>query len=488
MSGAALLTSAGSAAGGRARYAAIAQLAWPVFIGQLAIMANGVIDTIMAGRTSPDDIAAIGLGAAVYITIYATTMGVLLALSPIVAQNYGARRHDRIGIDFAQGLWLALLLTIPGCLTLLSTDLWVGLSAPPPAVAERTRLYLFAVAAGLPAALLFRVFYALNNALSRPKVVMTINLVALALKVPLNALFIDGLTLPGGLPAVPALGGPGCGVATAVLAWLSALLAWLWVRLDPWYRPFRLFSRLGIDRKGFTELLRLGLPIGAGYLVEITSFTFMALFVARFGAIVGGSHQIASNLTGVLYMSALAIASATGVLAAQALGAAQPRAARATVWAGMRMMLGVASLSAAALWFAAPTIVGWYTSDAGIQAAAIPLLQLVALFHLFDATQTFFANVLRAYKVAFLPAVVYVLSLWGIGLGVGWWLTFGNKHAWPWQAWPQLALLDGQVGGATGFWVAAGGSVVVASIGLALILAAVWRQDGSSAARLAVRG
>ncbi len=471
-----------SPAAGRSRYAAIAELAWPVLIGQLAVMANGVIDTIMAGRTSSDDIAAIGLGASVYITIYATTMGVLLALSPIVAQNYGARRYDRIGIDFAQGLWLALLLTIPGCLALLSTDLWLGLSEPPPAVAERTRLYLFAVAAGLPAALLFRVFYALNNALSRPKVVMAINLAALALKIPLNAVFIDGLALPFGLPAIPALGGPGCGIATAVLAWLSALLAWLWVRFDPWYRQFQLFGRLGIDRKGLVELLRLGLPIGAGYLVEITSFTFMALFVARFGAIVGGSHQIAANLTGILYMSALAIASATGVLAAQSLGAARPQAARAMVWSGMRMMGLAASVSAATLWFAAPTIVGWYTRDADVQAAAIPLVKLVALFHVFDATQTFFANVLRAYKVAFLPALVYVLSLWGIGLGVGGWLTFGDKHAWPW-----LARFDGTVGGATGFWVAAGGSVIVASIGLALILVLVWRRDQPEPAAMGAR-
>ena len=453
------------------RYRALLNLAWPVFIGQMAVMAYGVIDTIMAGQLSATEVAAIGLGASVYITIYVATMGVLLALIPVVAQNFGAGRLERIGVDFVQGLWLALFLAIPGCLALTQAGFWLELSAPPPEVAERTRFYLWAVAAGLPAALLFRVFYALNNALARPKMVMLINLAGLLFKIPLNLLFMYGFDPGAGLPAIPALGGAGCGLATSLIAWGTLAAAIGWTRRDPWYRQFQLFAHLRPDGRVLRELLRLGIPIGAGYLVEITSFTAMAVLVARFGATVGASHAIASNLTGVLYMAALGLSVATGVLTAQALGAAEPRTARRIVGAGALLVIVVAFVLALGLWLGAPAIARVYSADADVIRAVIPLLGLVAIFHFLDAAQTLLINVLRAHKIALLPTVVYVVSLWGIGLGGGWWLTFNPDPP------AFLARFQGEVGGALGFWVAGAVSLVVATAGLALILIRTWRDQ-----------
>ncbi|HMN82844.1 MAG TPA: MATE family efflux transporter [Burkholderiaceae bacterium] len=458
---------------------AIVLLAWPLLIGQLAVMLNGVIDTIMAGRTSAVDVAAVGLGASVFITVYVAAMGVVLALSPIVAQNYGAGHERQIGVDFAQGLWLALMLAVPGCLALAWTDPWLALSSPPPEVAVRTRTYLLAVAAGLPAALLFRVFYALNSALSRPKTVMLINLLGLALKIPLNQLFIDGWQLELGpyRVGVAAMGGPGCGVATAVIAWITAAVAALWLWLDPWYRRFELFRRMRPAWRELRELLRLGIPIGAGYTVEVTSFTFMALFVARLGEHVGASHQIASNVAGVVFMIALSISIATSVLAGQAIGAADERGARSVIRNGFRLMFAVALVTGLALWGGRALVATWYSPDPAVIRAAVPLLAMVAVFHLADASQTFFVNVLRAYKIAIWPTVVYLVALWGIGLTGGWWLTFGVD--------PQSALgrLRGESSGALGFWVAALFGLTLSALGLAALLAATWRKRRSAVMR-----
>src|SRR5690606_32123928 len=217
----------------------ILKLAWPVFVGQLAVMLNGVIDTIMAGRLSAVDVAAVGLGASIYVSVYIGLMGVLLALSPIVAQHYGAQRFEQIGLETRQAVWLALLAMVPGCAAPAARDLWLALSEPPPEVAAVARTYLWAAAAGLPAALLFRVFHALSNAVSRPKAVMAINLVGVALKVPLNALFMHGWQ-HGDATIVPALGGAGCGVASAIVAWLSVLLALAALRAEPLYRKLGL--------------------------------------------------------------------------------------------------------------------------------------------------------------------------------------------------------------------------------------------------------
>ncbi|MEZ5602666.1 MAG: MATE family efflux transporter [Burkholderiaceae bacterium] len=451
----------------------ILKLAWPVFVGQLAVMLNGVIDTVMAGRLSTVDVAAVGLGASVYISVYIGLMGVLLALSPIVAQHYGAQRFEQIGLETRQAVWLALLLMVPGCAALAASDLWLALSEPPPEVAAVARTYLWAAAAGLPAALLFRVFHALSNAISRPKAVMAINLAGVALKVPLNALFMHGWQ-HGDAAIVPALGGAGCGVASAIVAWLSVLLALAALRAEPLYRKLGLVGGRWLVRPDFARLrglLALGVPIGATYLVEVTSFTFMALFLARLGATTAASHQIAANLAALAYMVPLALATATSVLVAQSLGAARPAEARARAWAGIRVALGCAAAIALVMFVSRERLAALYTTDATLVAAAAPLLALVAAFHLFDATQAMCSFILRAYRITTLPMLVYVVSLWGVGLGGGWWLAFeaaASGHAWA----PQVA-------GARGFWIASGASLAIAAAALATILARVWRADGA---------
>lgn len=450
----------------------ILRLAWPVFVGQIAVMLNGVIDTIMAGHLSAVDVAAVGLGASIYISVYVGLMGVLLALSPIVAQHYGAGRFGQIGLEVRQAAWLALLLAVPGCLALSSSGLWFALSDPPPEVASVARTYLWAAAAGLPAALLFRVFHALSSAISRPKAVMVINLGGLALKVPLNTLFMYGWH-DGTATIVPALGGAGCGIATAIIAWSSLALALLVLRVEPLYR------RLGVvggggpgwpDAGRLRGLLALGLPIGASYLVEVTSFTFMALFLARLGATTAASHQIAANLAALVYMLPLALATATSVLVAQSIGAARPAEARARARAGLRIALACALAIGVALFASRERIAGVYTTDAALVAASAPLLAFVAAFQLFDAAQAMCSFILRAYRITTLPMLVYVFSLWGIGLGGGWWLAFvvgASDLEWA----PAVA-------GARGFWIAAGSSLAVAAAALAAILARVWlRQD-----------
>lgn len=446
----------------------ILKLAWPVFVGQVAVMLNGVIDTMMAGRLSAVDVAAVGLGASIYICVYVGLMGVLLALAPIAAQHWGAGRHDRIREAAGQAIWLALALALPGCLALGWTEPWLAFAQAPDEVAAVARGYLVAVAAGLPAALLFRVFYALSNAIARPGTVMAINVAAVAAKLPLNALFMQGWQTDAGTTIVPALGGAGAGVATAIVLWLSLALSIVALRAMPVYRALRIRWPIRPDTAQLRELLRLGLPIGGAYLVEVTSFAFMALFLARLGATVAASHQIAANLAALAYMVPLALANATSTMVAQSIGAGRPDRARDYGRRGLRLAIAIACAVSAALWLGREGIVRAYTTDAAVIAAALPLVALVAAFHLFDAIQATATFVLRAHRITTLPMLVYLVCLWGIGLGGGWWLAF--------VAGAGDSPLAQAVAGAKGFWIAAGASLLAASALLAAIVGRVWKE------------
>src|SRR5690606_24058262 len=148
----------------------ILRQAWPVLVSHWAGISFGVLDTAMTGHASPADLAAMGLAASIYITVFVGLMGVIHALSPLLAQHYGAGRLAEVGAMWGQGIWLALGLSACGAAVLLFPDVWLALSdGVEPRVHDLVSGYLKALVLALPAALMFRTVYALGNAVSRPK-------------------------------------------------------------------------------------------------------------------------------------------------------------------------------------------------------------------------------------------------------------------------------------------------------------------------------
>jgi MATE family multidrug resistance protein len=296
------------------------------------------------------------------------------------------------------------------------------------------------------------VFFALTTAVSRPRAVMAINLIYFATKIPLNALFIYGAL------GAPELGGPGCAVATAIASWIMFALAWIYCARHPFYAPFRIFARWSWPHATILwNHLKLGVPMGLAFFVEVTSFTFMAIFLARLGATTSAGHQIASNVTAVIYMFGLAVGNATAVLVAQAIGARDLRQARRTGFTGMRIILAVSTCAGVLIFLLSRNIALLYSHDAEVQALAAQLLAYVALFQVFDTAQVVIVNALRGYKITLIPMLVYTVALWGIGLGGGYALgleEIGTANA--------LGLATPM--GAAGFWLAGVASLVVASL------------------------
>ncbi len=431
----------------------VAALAWPILVGQLAVISNGVIDTVMTARYSATDLAALGLGASIYVSFFVGLSGVMQALSPVIGQLYGAKKHEAIGEEVRQGIWLAMFLSLVGCLLLLFPQILLDIAKAPPALEERVREYLRLLALALPATLGFRIYASLNTATSRTRMEMMLQIAGLLLKIPLNALFIFGAADLG----IPALGTPGCAIATTISAWLAVGIAWAIVRRGQHYRQFKLFGS-GLGRphwRAQSELLKLGVPMGLSYLIEVTAFTFMALFIARLGNETLAAHQITANFGTVLYMLPLSIANATGTLVAQEIGAGRLAAARHAGKAGVRLGALLAVGIGLMVWLTRELIIGAYTPDAKVAAAAMPLFFFIAFYQLFDAWQVGTAFVLRAYKVATVPTIMYAFALWGVGLGGGYLMGFDVLGGTP-------ALLQG----AAGFWL--GNSLSLAIVALAL--------------------
>jgi MATE family multidrug resistance protein len=442
----------------------IAPLVWPVFVGQVSVLAFGTIDTIFVARYAAGDLAALAVGAAAYITVFIGFMGVLVALSPIVGQLQGAGKHLEAGRQLHQALWVALGLAAVGSTLLAFPAPFLALAKTAPEVEPRVRGYLLALALSLPASLLFTLFRAFNTAVSRPKIVMAIQLGGLAAKVPLSAALVFGVPALG----LPALGVVGCGIATALAMWTQVLLAWRVFRRDPFYAPYEIWGR-GLDRPARAPLvaqLKLGVPLGASILVEVTGFAFMALFIARIGTTAVAGHQLAVNLVSLLFMVPLAIGNAGSTLVAQAIGAGRHHEAARLGWHALGLGLALATAMGLAVFVLRRPVLGLYTSDAAVLAAALPLVAWLAVFHAADAAQAIAAFVLRAYKITVVSVLIYVAALWGVGLVGGYWLAFDVSGHSP-----------AALRGAPGYWFASTVGLVVAAVALSAVLAWVLRRQ-----------
>jgi MATE family multidrug resistance protein len=401
--------------------------AMTVLAGQLAVMAFGVTDTIVAGRHSQASLAALSVGSAIFVSVYVSLMGMLQALMPVWAEHRGAHDWPAIGRSLRQSLYLCLLTCLLGVLVLAAPGPVLRWTEIPEALQGEVRRYLGVLALALPPALLFRIYSTLNQSLGRPQFVAWLQVGSLALKVPLSIWFTFGGAGLEGQGAV------GCAWATLVVNYaLLGLALWL-LRTQPLYTPLQIWRRP--ERPDWAQIgsfARLGVPAGLAILVEVTSFTLMALFIARQGNLSAASHQIASNLTAVLYMVPLSLAIATSARVSYWRGAQREEQARRVVFMGFWLAVLISWSLSAILFIAKEPLARAYTQDPEVITMTLLLLGWVAIYHMADAVQTVCVFVLRCYRITVLPLVAYCALLWGVGLAGGYVLAYR-----PWGPWAQ---------------------------------------------------
>jgi MATE family multidrug resistance protein len=146
---------------------------------------------------------------------------------------------------------------------------------------------------------------------------------------------------------------------------MFAVALWL-MRTQDFYAPLALWQKL--ERPDWRQLgrfCRLGIPAGLAILVEVTSFTLMALYVARQGSLSSASHQIAANLAAICYMVPLSLAIATSARVSYWRGAGDEAQARTLIQQCFKLALLIGIATAATLLIARTWIADIYTDSRG---------------------------------------------------------------------------------------------------------------------------
>jgi MATE family multidrug resistance protein len=396
------------------------------------MMLMGVVDTIMVGHVSPQDLAAVALGNIYFFACAVFGMGLLFSLDPVVSQAVGAGDREAMARGVQRGLVLALGLTLAAGLLLLAAEPVLVMLRQPPEVIPRAAGYARAT---IPGVLPFYVFVVLRQTLQARGHVLPI-LAAMVVANLGNVLF-NWILVYGNLGA-PALGAVGSGWASSLSRTVMAasLLAVSWPLLRHQLLPFRPEA---LRRRPLVRMLRLGMPIGAQMGLEYGAFGLAGVLMGLLGTISVAGHQIALNLAALTFMVPLGISQATAVLVGRGVGASDPDRARRAAMGGLAVGAGFMALTMA-LFLAIPEpLARIYSSDAPVVALAAALLPIAALFQVFDGIQVVALGVLRGVGDTRVPMLLNLLGFWLAGLPVGIVLAFRGGMG-PQGLWWGLAL------------------------------------------------
>ncbi len=407
----------------------------PIFLGSIATTAMGVVDTVMAGMAGTVQLSGVAIGASLYWPCVLFVMGMTLAIQPTVAQLRGAGRTEEIAAKIhlisVITLITSVIVGIIMCFLPLCYKLMDDIDQEMVRVAQ---LYLYAVAAGMPAIALFNILRGYWEGLGNTVPTSVFGFIALFLNIPLNWIFIFGHF------GMPALGGVGCGVATSITMYICAILMLIYVLKSKTYTKYRIYQHwFALHWPEVKQFLQFALPLALSTTIEVTCFSLVAVLLSPFGPVTVAAHSVAMNVSGVIFMIPLAIASAATIRVGEALGAGHwNRAFRSSMGAyGLAFFFYL--FSVLTIIFFHQEIIELYSSDPEVIVLASLLLMFCAVYQFPDSMQVVSIGILRGFKDSKTIFAITVVSYWVIGMPIGYTLAYGY--------------LTGEKMAAQGFWI-----------------------------------
>lgn len=383
----------------------------PLYIGNLMQMGMGVIDTIVAGHAGAGELAGVALACALVAPVLCSVGAVISMVAPMISRLRGAGCAGKVGYLLLQAKWLALGLTLLECAVLAAGHFLWPLVTEDAALRATADAYIGFFLLGVPGNLLLRVALAYFEGSGRTRPGMLFSLMGLLLNIPLNLILVFGCG------PIPALGGAGCGLATAIIYWCMALGALGLMRLSPGSRE-QLRTMLATRRPDLRlmgRILRLGSPVAFATLSEVGFFCVITMIIAPLGERVVAANQVSISISSLIFMYPLSLGWAVAIRAGYHIGAENARAFRRMVHTALPLLAGGVLFFMLGTLMGRDSLIALYTQDPEVHATARVLLLLCALYQIPDGIQSFLNGLLRGCQDTKAISRATIIGYWGVG-------------------------------------------------------------------------
>ncbi|MGD6969440.1 MATE family efflux transporter [Rossellomorea vietnamensis] len=413
----------------------------PILVTQLGMFSMSFFDTMMSGKFSSVDLAGVAIGSSLWVPIFTGLSGILLAVTPIVAQLVGGGRQKEIAFSVIQGIYaaavLALVVIIAGFVFL---DPILNNMNLEEGVRTVARQYLIALAFGVIPVFIYNVLRSFIDALGMTRVTMYVTLTSLPINIFFNYVLIFGKF------GFPELGGVGAGIASSITYWLITIIAWFVIARYYPLRKYNIFGKwFAVSLSKWKEILLIGIPIGLSIFFEVSIFSAVTLFMSEYSTNVIAAHTAAINFASFLYMIPLSISMGLTIVVGFEVGAKRLNDAKIYSLMGIFTAIILAIIYGIILLLFREPISILYTDNPEVSALIVNFLLYAVLFQLSDAIQAPVQGALRGYKDVNITFIMALISYWVLGLPLGYILAKFTEFG-PYGYW--VGLISGLTAGA----------------------------------------
>jgi multidrug resistance protein, MATE family len=401
----------------RKEWRALITLGLPLAIAELSGIMLNIIDTAMIGNLGAESVAAVSIATSVFLQITLLGIGAMIMSSPLSAtaleqEDFFTLKKLLVGGAYT-AVGLAAVLMAIMCLANLNFEL-LGQTATITASAKN---YLWAIMPNVFFLLLYIHLVHFADGLSLTRVGMILSFSTLIVHVFLNWLLINGHC------GFPALGILGAGISTSIAQGITTTLMLIYVN------KAKAFAQINAVKISFSETidycvtyLKISLPAGIQIEVEYLAWAVGATWMGWLGTNDLAAHQIAVVLATSTFMIMLSIGTAGGIRIGQANN--NPDKMRLTGIAAMLLAFMVIALPALSYLFIPGFWASYFIEDAAVVAIAVPLIIIAGFFQFCDAVQAISLALLRGRGDTQLPSLFSLISYWGFGMPIGYYLAF----------------------------------------------------------------
>ena len=418
----------------------------PLFMGQLAATSMGVVDTVMAGAAGTLELSGVAIGSSIFWPSELFVVGMALAIHPLIANLVGNGQLYKVALRMQVATVCTLACAaIIGVIIMLVPLVYRMFPSVDQDMVNIGQGYLIAVGLAMPGFAMFNVLRAYWEGLGKTGPTLMFGCMALVLNIPLNYIFIFGHL------GMPALGGVGCGVATALSIYFTVIGMLFYVKKSPAFAKVRIYQKWEpMSWSQCWSFLKLSLPLGIAGMIETLCFSLVAIMLSPFGPVVVASHTIAMNVSGLLAIVPIALSSTASIEVGEAMGTNSWSHARKRALSSTSLAVAFYVIGASVLFFMGEQIAALYSDDAEVLLLAPVLMMYCVVFFFPETLQVMAIGILRGLKDSRTIFLVTIVAYWIVGMPIGYSLGYGY--------------LGDALEGAEGFWLGFIFSLTCASV------------------------
>ncbi len=376
-------------------------LAFPILIGHLGYTLIGATDILVVAKYGIDALAAISIANSILFTVFFFGLGITTAISIILSNMRGAKLGIKkyLFSSLVFSLFLALLFTFLCYMTKYFVPYMGFEDKLVPYIQQYISIVSFSIF-GL------YLFDGIKQFLQAYEIVKFPNILLL-ITVVINLIF--DIVFVFGFGFIPAMGVKGAAIATLLVRMLTGIVMLIYV--------FRFINfKSPLDFKYMKQLVKVGSPIGAAFLLEFLAFNIITILVGREAGILAAVHNILVTISSASFMVPLAVSTAVAVKVSYFFGAEKPCEIKKYSYAGLITGVGFMAFAGIILALFPKQLISLFTTDSEVMKIAVPLVSIAAMYQVFDGFQVVSGGILKGFKMTKFVSAAVLTGYWLVGM------------------------------------------------------------------------